>query len=565
MEKQQHHHHHHHLQDLECVPQKPISRKRNAFIVRILSTLLVSTTVLGLCTYWYLDILCPSAHHNKSSVIKSLSSPPPSLVKRSSSTAAASVDMTPATCPLAPRGQDNAANYVQDPNSYGGSAYFAKIMDYTQPRNRAIHAAYYDWNALNKFKQSEFYTSHINKRLVSNGGLPTTVTVSNGSKILDSTSPISNSTTDYYNAYVDSKLSNTNGTYTYGNTTVYVGNSTVPPNVTAVEYLTGGRELVYVHSHNDYTRKTPLFDALQRGYKSVEADLWYFPGSSCDYNLASLKEFALASDSDFTDCAGDLAPLYVSHKDSGVKRANTLKSMYLDTIEMLLDEINEFYGIEATAAPEEKAGVFFDYPTESLNVLLDFKHNGFPTYKLVMRTIQSLIEKNYVSYYDFATNTRVQGPVTFILSGVAPYDLLHIEDTYRQAAGKGKRYVFIDAPMAELSDNTDPTMDYSILGEYTSMKFSDAMPSNYLASNQTLTYPTVAKVKPVFDVAHKYGLKTRLWGMNHYGDEKTSDINVSLIKQCGLNVMNVDDLDLGVAMWKEATTTTVKYTDYGVN
>ena len=36
--------------------------------------------------------------------------------------------------------------------------------------------------------------------------------------------------------------------------------------------------LVHAHAHNDYEHKRPLFDALEQGFCSVEADVWLVEG-----------------------------------------------------------------------------------------------------------------------------------------------------------------------------------------------------------------------------------------------------------------------------------------------
>ena len=35
---------------------------------------------------------------------------------------------------------------------------------------------------------------------------------------------------------------------------------------------------ILCHSHNDYERKVPLYNTLQAGYTSVEADVWLHDG-----------------------------------------------------------------------------------------------------------------------------------------------------------------------------------------------------------------------------------------------------------------------------------------------
>lgn len=69
-----------------------------------------------------------------------------------------------------------------------------------------------------------------------------------------------------------------------------------------------------VHSHNDYRRRMPLFDALYWGCTSVEADVWLRDG-------------------------GD--ELYVGHDTGSLTNERTFRSLYVDPIAHLLDEVNQ--------------------------------------------------------------------------------------------------------------------------------------------------------------------------------------------------------------------------------
>src|SRR5262245_2850945 len=61
--------------------------------------------------------------------------------------------------------------------------------------------------------------------------------------------------------------------------------------------------LVQAHAHNDYEHARPLFDALERGFCSIEADVWLVDGK-----------------------------LFVAHDRSQVKPERTLETLYLDPI-----------------------------------------------------------------------------------------------------------------------------------------------------------------------------------------------------------------------------------------
>src|SRR5207302_8698740 len=61
--------------------------------------------------------------------------------------------------------------------------------------------------------------------------------------------------------------------------------------------------LLHAHAHNDYEHKRPLFDALEHGFCSVEADIYLVDGQ-----------------------------LLVAHMRSQVKPERTLEKLYLDPL-----------------------------------------------------------------------------------------------------------------------------------------------------------------------------------------------------------------------------------------
>src|SRR5436305_12662245 len=61
--------------------------------------------------------------------------------------------------------------------------------------------------------------------------------------------------------------------------------------------------LPHAHAHNDYEHKRPLFDALECGFCSVEADIWLVDGK-----------------------------LLVAHDRNQVKPERTLQALYLDPL-----------------------------------------------------------------------------------------------------------------------------------------------------------------------------------------------------------------------------------------
>lgn len=100
------------------------------------------------------------------------------------------------------------------------------------------------------------------------------------------------------------------------------------------------------HSHNDYTRAVPLFDALAAGCMSVEADIW----------LPTRK------DSD---------DLLVAHTNKSLSVDRTLGNLYIKPLTTILGNMNA-----GSSNESEWRGVYQSSTNTTLTFLLDFKSNG---------------------------------------------------------------------------------------------------------------------------------------------------------------------------------------------
>ncbi|KAJ9610921.1 Altered inheritance of mitochondria protein 6 [Knufia peltigerae] len=137
------------------------------------------------------------------------------------------------------------------------------------------------------------------------------------------------------------------------------------------------------HSHNDYWRREPLYQALRAGCTGVEADVWYFDDQ-----------------------------LYVTHTVLGIRQNRTLKNLYLDPL------------------------------TDILN-----RQNQLPNF---LGPLSYFRDKKYLTYFN--GTAVVQGPLTIVASGIAPFGRIVQRSTYRD--------VFYDAPLdvlASLPGSRGPT------------------------------------------------------------------------------------------------------------
>jgi len=166
-------------------------------------------------------------------------------------------------------------------------------------------------------------------------------------------------------------------------------------------FLPGGvacgqvRPLVQAHAHNDYEHGRPLLDALDRGFCSVEADIYLVEGK-----------------------------LLVAHDRDRVQSGRTLQALYLDP---LRERIKRNGGKVFANGPE-------------FMLLIDIKSEAEATYRLLRDVL-----KDYAGMLTvFRTNATETGAVTVILSGNRPESLL---------AGEPLRYAAIDGRLPNLDSN----------------------------------------------------------------------------------------------------------------
>ena len=149
------------------------------------------------------------------------------------------------------------------------------------------------------------------------------------------------------------------------------------------------------HAHNDYEHPRPLWDALDTGFCSVEADIHLVKGQ-----------------------------LLVGHDAVGLSSERTLEKLYL---EPLRQRVRRFHG-KVYATPCD------------FTLLIDIKTPADPTYKLLRSVLRSY--RDILSQFDHG-QTRT-GAVTVVLSGERPIDWVTRES---------KRWCSIDGRLPDLEKN----------------------------------------------------------------------------------------------------------------
>ncbi len=137
--------------------------------------------------------------------------------------------------------------------------------------------------------------------------------------------------------------------------------------------------LAQAHSHNDYEHARPLHDALDRGFCSVEADIYLVDGA-----------------------------LLVAHDRPKVRPERTLQALYLDPLRAL---------VRAHGGRVHRNG------PSGFTLLIDLKTPAEPTY---LRLREVLVPyRDLLTRYE--TNRVLTNAVTVILSGNRPWELLASE------------------------------------------------------------------------------------------------------------------------------------------
>jgi hypothetical protein len=148
----------------------------------------------------------------------------------------------------------------------------------------------------------------------------------------------------------------------------------LPLSFASFDSLAGPRVLPMAHAHNDYLQVRPLFDALDHGFMSAEADICLIDGE-----------------------------LLVGHEIKHCRPGRSLESLYLVPLAKR---------VRANGGRVHRGG-----PRE-FQLLVDFKTSGMPTY----RVLEPLLERYRWMLTSFEGGKRKPGAVLVVLSGSRPQE-----------------------------------------------------------------------------------------------------------------------------------------------
>ncbi len=220
-------------------------------------------------------------------------------------------------------------------------------------------------------------------------------------------------------------------------------------------FAEGADSLWRAHAHNDYQHSRPLFDALDEGFGSVEADILLVSGS-----------------------------LLVAHDRTNCQPSRTLENLYLKP---LLERVRKRSGIYSYG----KDFVLW------IDIKLDFETvERDSTKRLIAREETMTALEKLLKQYDsmltvFTTNQILTNAVTIILTGA------HSEDC---PLPKEKRLACFDSHHESGSSNRFE------------LAFSDNWSSRFTwRGDGPMPDVEKKKLRSLVQTAHRYGKRVRFW------------------------------------------------------
>ena len=294
-----------------------------------------------------------------------------------------------------------------------------------------------------------------------------------------------------------------------------------------------------LHSHNDYWRMVPLYDALKAGAIGVEADVWLIDDE-----------------------------LYVGHTRASLTKNRTLKALYVDPLTKILEGQNDSPILEGGKAEDATKrgwnGVFDTALEQTLVLLIDFKQKDPQLWPRVLDALQPLRERGWLSYVN--GSQKIEGPITVVASGEAKFDSVQNANPHSD--------VFFDAPLNEFWDEQSqgphPLSASSSIGDPslpTNTIYATILnPAAYTTLNSyyvSCQYPkhvglpwsgeiTDGQLKLIrgqIKGAQKRGLKVRYWDTPFWPIGLRNKVWNTLLKEA-VDILNVDDLKgAGTEAW----------------
>jgi hypothetical protein len=230
--------------------------------------------------------------------------------------------------------------------------------------------------------------------------------------------------------------------------------SASPTEGQAVSSQASSLGLERAHAHNDYEHPRPLFDALDHGFKSVEADIWLVDG-----------ELIIAHDPEDVPQA--------------VQEGRTLESLYLEPLRQTV---------------KQNGGSVYPGDPDYFTLLIDIKSEATSTYRALHEELEVYDEDYEGMLTQFGPRGVKDGAVTAIVSGNRPRELMQQQRV---------RYAAYDGRLSDLGVATDQTFVPLISDNWTNhftWMGDGPMPSSERE-----------KLRSIVETAHANGQRVRFW------------------------------------------------------
>jgi hypothetical protein len=202
------------------------------------------------------------------------------------------------------------------------------------------------------------------------------------------------------------------------------------------------------HAHNDYVHERPLFDALDHGFCSVEADIHLVDGQ-----------------------------LLVAHDLVDTTPSRTLQSLYLEPLRQRIAEYDGSVYAEQTP----------------VTLLIDIKSDAEATYSALHDLLRSYADILTI----YAGDVAIPGPVQAIISGN------RARETMRKAE---VRFASFDGRLPDLLETPDAPATFMplISSNWSDVGGSAGMPGR-------ITQDGLIKLRRAVTSAHEQGRRIRFW------------------------------------------------------
>ncbi|GAA3993514.1 phosphatidylinositol-specific phospholipase C/glycerophosphodiester phosphodiesterase family protein [Allokutzneria multivorans] len=241
------------------------------------------------------------------------------------------------------------------------------------------------------------------------------------------------------------------------------------------------KPLPQAHAHNDYEHKRPLFDALDNGFTSVEADIYLVKGA-----------------------------LLVGHDVGDLRPDRTLQSLYLEPLrKRVLDNGGKVH--------PGRPGLF--------QLLIDLKNTGAATYAELDKVLRS--PRYAFMFSQYIAGKVVHSAVDVVVSGDRPRELM---------SGQRHRFAFYDGRMtdpADLGPGSDAKLAALVSDNWTKL----------FTWNGAGQMPTAekAKLRNIVAKAHEAGQRVRFWATPDAPGPQREAVWRELVT-FGVDHLNTDDL-----------------------